>query len=185
MPKLIDYNELWTKLVVFFDAKPEERSNFVEKLHSEITSGFDTITKISMEEIEKKIQDAELFSQIQELVEAQLAFSVMTGYVAYLFVKDVDPEKEKFKDREKTGKIGEEWTKSQTKNQTKEYLKDIDFVVSMLLEKSTGGRINQILLNHPESKDTPYIDMALIETFLNWSAHQGFVLGLIEHDLNN
>jgi hypothetical protein len=53
----------------------------------------------------------------------------------------------------------------------------------MFLEKIKQDEINKMLIEFEDMQHASFKDVMVIDNFLNWSAHQGFILGFIEKDL--
>jgi len=181
MQNLLNYNDLWIRLSAFFNLPVEERKILLNHLHKEVCFGFDVVTRIALEEIGKNILNKELYSKARDIIEEQLAYSTLSGYILYLYVNDIDPLEDNLTDNAKTSEIGSRYIEEHQKDNTKELLANIDFVITLLLEKATQGRVNQLLVNNTDFNTAMYKDVALIEKFLNWCGHQGYILAILEN----
>lgn len=179
-----DYKSLYVKWLAFFQLPEKERIDIVNQLHDEVKKGFDVITRLAIEELESEISDKGLYQKIKAFLEGQIAFSVYGGYLLFLIDNGIDPEKAKLKERVETSMLGTEWMMYyESSLMNKGLVMNIDPISSLFLEKGTQGRLNLLFLQFPELMKITCKEANALEKFLNWGAHQGYILGMLEEKI--
>lgn len=178
-----DYKSILVKWMVLFQLPEKDRKEMLDALHPEIKKGFDIITKLAIEELEKQSSQKDFFQMTKDMVETFIAFSVFSGYMLYLIENHIDPVKETLSTRESTKSLGTEWMMHYEVDQGNKLLSSIDPIISQMMQMSTGGWMNQLFFRFPQCMDSPYKSVTDIEKFINWSAHQGYLFGLLEQQL--
>ena len=178
-----DYRTIWIKWIALLHTDAKLRTEILRSLHIEVTNGLDVITRIAVEELENKVSEKDLFILTKDAIESSLAFSVWGGYMLFLIANNIDPEKENLIARGETNNLGNEWTKNYDKDQTKSLLAQIDPLLTLILEKETQERINTLFAAYPQLVEIRYKEIGYIDTFENWAAYQGFILGFLEQEL--
>jgi hypothetical protein len=179
-----DYKSILVKWLALNESDEEIRKKLLGFLHEEVKKGFDVLTRIAIQELERTIGDKVYLDKVKDTLEMLLAFSAYGGYMLYLVENNLDPEKLALNKKEETNKLGAEWVQNYDKDQCKSLLLTIDPIISMFMEKGKQGRMNHLFLLFPDSMKLPYKDMAQIDTFLNWIAHQGYIFGILENNLS-
>lgn len=182
---MTDYKSVWVKWIAFLNMDLKFRKNFLESLHVEVTRGFDVVAKIGIEEIEANFDDKKMLGEIKSDVERILSVSVWAGYSLFLIHKGIDPEEKNLVASKKTNKLGQVWMENYERDQNKSLLTKIDPFISILIEKQTDLQMNMLFLNFPKIQRGPYFQISNIATYANWAAHQGYIFGMIEAELNN
>lgn len=163
----------------------KSRREMLALLHTEVTKGFDVVTKIAVEEIESNIADKEKLETCMEAIEEYIAFSVYGGYMLFLITHSIDPQTMNLLAQESTNGLGSEWVKNYDIDMNKSLLEKIDPILSLIMEKETQEKMNRLLVEFKDLAELKYKDMNLIEAFINWSAHQGYILGMLENELSS
>ena len=180
-----DYKSVWIKWVAMMQLELKSRREMLALLHTEVTKGFDVITKIAAEEIEGNISDKENLKTFMDAVEEYIAFSVYGGYMFFLITHSIDPQAINLLAQESTNGLGGEWVRNYDADMNKSLLEKIDPILSLIMEKETQEKMNRILVEFRDLAELKYKDMNIIETFINWSAHQGYILGMLENELSS
>src|SRR3989338_198224 len=150
---MTDYKATLVKWMALFQLDEKSRKEILDSLHPEIKKGFDIITKLAIEELEKQTDNKEFFKKAAETIETLLAFSVFSGYMLYLIENHIDPVKENLSQRESTKSLGTEWMMHYEVDQGNKLLSSIDPIISQMLQMGTGGWMNQLFLQFPECMD--------------------------------
>lgn len=179
-----DYKSIWIKWLVFFEAEPDLRKQLLDSLHDEVKKGFDVITRISTEELEHHL-DAQIFGRIKTLFEMLVSYSVFGGYMLNLIYSGIDPKEKKLFSFKETSLLGSTWMEHYQKDQGKSLLLGIDPLISLFLDGAKQSRMNQLLLSYPDLQTVPHKQIGVIDNFLSWSSHQGYILALLEQKLIN
>lgn len=182
---MIDYKDVWVKWMTFLNMDLKFRKEFLESLNLEVMKGFDVVAQIATEEVEIDFSDKKTFNDIKLELGAIFSHSVWAGYALFLVFEGIDPEKENLIANTATGELGNIWMDSHEKDKGKSYISKIDPFLSMFIEKNTALLINQLFLQYPTIQKSPYSQVAGIEIFSNWAAHQGYIFGMIEKELNS
>lgn len=180
-----DYKSIWIKWVAMMQLDLKSRREMLALLHTEVTKGFDVVTKIAVEEIESNIADKEKLETCMEAIEEYIAFSVYGGYMLFLITHSIDPQTMNLLAQESTNGLGSEWVKNYDIDMNKSLLEKIDPILSLIMEKETQEKMNRLLVEFKDLAELKYKDMNLIEAFINWSAHQGYILGMLENELSS
>jgi len=180
-----DYSNILNKWSVFSAGGKELRKEVLDALHPEIKKSFNVITKISIQEIEGRIENKDFFGSVKQLMEGLLAFSIFGGYLLFLVENGIDPTEGGLIERNATMELGKIWVGEQKKDNMKEMLGKIDPIISMFLHKGKQSRMNQLFTGFPDSMNRIYKEIALLDKFIGWAGHQGYIVGQIEFDLNN
>ena len=175
-----DCKSIWERWYTLINTDSAKKT--LDLLHLEVHKGFDVITQISIEELQNKLKK-ELFDSIKEDLEMSLAICIWNGYALFLTDNNLDPVKDNFVARTETNELGNKWMENYTKDQSKELLMNIDPVLSMFLEKVMQNELNKLFYTKPEVADSPYKEVGHIENFYIWASHQGYILGLLENQL--
>jgi len=180
-----DYKSVWIKWAAMMQLDLKSRRELLALLHTEVTKGFDVITKIAAEEIEGNISDKDNLRTFMDAVEEYIAFSVYGGYMFFLITHSIDPQTMNLLAQESTNGLGSEWVKNYDADMNKSLLEKIDPILSLIMEKETQEKMNRLFVEFKDLAELKYKDMNLIEAFISWSAHQGFILGMLENDLSS
>jgi len=219
-----DYKDIWIKWLALLEMKTEFRIEILDSLHDETKAGFDSITKISTEQLTADLEneaprptkcdvvssplsaaelksaeaehsihprsinvpwcsakeDKDFWKEILSTIEALLSFSVWGGYMLFMIAKSIDPVKERLHEIKSSSDLGNKWIENYQKDQSKSLISEINPILSLFLEQGKQGRMNQLLLAHPEITKKSYKEIKQIEKFLYWAALQGYILGLLE-----
>lgn len=178
-----DYESIWTKWMELLSQDIKSRKQFLDYLHFETQKGFDVIVRIAIEELEQQILDKPLLEKIRADLEFSLSVCVFSGYILFLVSLEIDPKKENLVARSQTNELGNVWIQNYEKDQGKSLLLKIDPIFSLYLEKTKQSEMNKIMYAFPEIIKSSYEQIGKIETFINWAAHQGFILGILEQEL--
>ncbi len=181
----MDYNSIWIKWVAMMQLDLKSRREMLASLHTEVTKGFDVVTKIAVEEIEGNISNQANLKIYMEAIEEYIAFSVYGGYMLFLITHNIDPQVMNLLAQESTNKLGSKWVKNYEIDMNKSLLEKIDPMFSLIMEKGTQEKMNMLLVEFEDLADLKYKEMNIIETFINWAAHQGYILGILENELAN
>ena len=95
---------------------------------------------------------------------------------------NIDPQAINLLAQESTNGLGSEWVKNYDADMNKSLLEKIDPILSLIMEKETQEKMNRLLVEFRDLAELKYKDMNIIETFINWSAHQGYILGMLENE---
>ncbi len=177
-----DYKDFLNKWSALSAGGKELRKRLLDRLHEEVKKSFDVITRITIEEISTRIGNKQYLEKTRSILEGLSAFSIFGGYLLYLVENNIDPEKVDLVQRESSKGIGRIWVSEQKKDSMKKMLTEIDPIISMFILKAKEGRMNQLFASFPETMQESYKDIALIDKFLNWAGHQGFLVGKIENE---
>lgn len=180
---MTDYKSIWIKWIAFLTMDAIFKEKMLQSFHREVVKGFEVIAKIGTEELEAKLREIPLFSEIKEDINKYLIDSVWAGYALFLIHEGINPEEKNLKDYEKTNALGDMWMQHYLKDQNKSLLEKIDPVICMLIEKQTQMNMNGLFFAYPTIQKEAYFQVSQIETFLNWSSHQGFIFGMVENRL--
>jgi hypothetical protein len=179
-----DYFDVLNKWSTFSAGGKELRKEVLDSLHTEVKKSFDVITRISIQEIGGQVENKEYFEKVTQLLEGLLAFSIFGGYILFMIEKGMDPVGSDLASRESTQDLGRVWVEEQKKDGMKDMLSAVDPIVSMFLVKAKQTRMNQLFASFPETMEVSYKDVALIDKFLGWAGHQGYIVGQIEDNLS-
>ncbi len=178
-----DYELIWTQWMQQLGQDIKSRKEFLDSLHFETQKGFDVIVRIATEELEVQVLDKQLLGKIRQELEFSLSVCVLSGYILFLVASEIDPKKENLVARTQTNELGNTWIKNYEKDQGRSLLLKIDHILSFFLEKTKQNELNRIIYVFPDVIKLSYEQFGKIETFLNWTAHQGFILGILEQEL--
>lgn len=178
-----DYFDVLNKWSVFSAGGKELRKQVLDSLHTEVKKSFDVITRISIQEIGGQIQDKSYLERITQLLEGLLAFSIFGGYLLFMVEKGVDPVTAGLGNRTGTADLGKIWVEEQKRDGMKDMLSAIDPIISMFLVKAKQTRMNQLFASFPDTMEVSYKDVALVDKFLGWAGHQGYLIAQIEENL--
>ena len=181
---VIGYPSLISKWWALFELRTDERKKILETLHDEVKKGFDVITRISMEELSSEFTNKEVLSVLYNNIESIFSYSVWGGYMLNLIFNARDPEKEKFKEKKETIKLGSKWVEIYHQDRAMSLVNKIDPLITAIFNRGSQVRLNQLFAILPDLQTQPYRDVALIEQFINWSNYQGYILAELERLLN-
>jgi hypothetical protein len=182
---MIDYKTIWSQWTNFFEKDFDVVKPIINSFHIEVQNGFNVITSLSLEQLDKSLNANIEFKKAREDIESALLFSVIGGYLLFLISTSIDPFKNKLRLNEKTSRLGEAWMNEYKKDQTLSYILKIEPIVSLFLEKGNQSRINILLIQDPRLWNVEYKNIKKIEQFINWASYQGYILGLLEQSLVN
>jgi len=141
------------------------------------------VVRVAIEESEDQIKDSAFFNQIKDFYEASLSLCVLSGYALFLVESKIDPIDTNLVVNIETNELGNLWFKEYEKNEHKDLLLEIDPILSMFLEKIKQDEIDKMLTEYEDMAAASFKDVSVIDTFLNWSLHQGFILAMLEQKL--
>lgn len=180
-----DYKSTLVRWITLGQLSDKDRKEILDNLHPEIKKGFDIITKLAIEELEKQTDNKEFSNKAKDTIETLFAFSVFGGYMLFLIENHIDPAKETLSTRESTKSLGTEWMMHYEVDQGNKLLSSVDPIISQMMQTGTGGWMNQLFLRFPECMDYTYKTVSNVEKFINWSAHQGYLFGILEQQLKS
>ena len=180
-----DYTVIFTDWMKLLDKDVASRKKFIDSLHFETQKGFDVVVRIATEELHSQVSDTQLLEKISKELEFSLSVCVLSGYMLFLVDSGIDPLKDNLIARTETNELGNRWIADYEKDEGKSLLLKVDPILSMFLEKTQQGETNRLFVVHPEIIESSYKHIGKIQTFFNWAAHQGFIVGVLEQELFN
>ncbi|MEN9328586.1 MAG: hypothetical protein RI947_1394 [Candidatus Parcubacteria bacterium] len=179
-----DYSTLWEDWATAVESTGEEKQKLIESVHDEVKAGIDAIVKAAAEELSKRLEGGYMKDE-EQVTKEVLAVTVWSGYLLYLTDNNIDAVKLKLNEVKATEELGSTWMEQYDKDQNKSLLMEIDPVISMFLEKLKQSKISYLLSKFPELMSKSYKRVSDSETFINWAAHQGYILGMLESKLSH
>jgi hypothetical protein len=178
-----NYEDIWKRWLLFLTVDIKKRKEILDAIHIEVKQGFDVVIKIAVEESEQQIENKVLFGEIKNFYEASLSLCVFYGYSLFLVDNHIDPIKENLLINSETNELGNRWMEEHEKDQHRELILKIDPILSLFLEKIKQDELNKMLVEYEMLRSASYRDVNMLDTFLNWSSHQGFILAMLEFSL--
>ncbi len=183
----MDYKKFWDRWISLTLLSEEDRHALIEHLHEEVTSGITALAALANAQMGKLIADAE-YGKSEEYLKAVApvtALAALDGYFLALMERDINPDTENLATRTTTKGLGKRWSDGHSTDQNRSYIDRIDPVVVLMLERIYDLRVNQILSFHPEIVEEPYKLTEKLHQYIGWAVYQGYVLGVLEHELNH
>ncbi len=183
----LDYQKLWDRWTGLMMLPETDYKHLLTLLHEEMKAGIEFLGTIVGSEGEAILKDIS-FSKKKEYLKALVPLanvSALFGYLLFLMTKGVNPDEANLSRREETKGLGAAYMEQFQKDQNASYIRNISPLHSLFLEKVYELRVNQLVAAVPESVDLPYKVIEGIHQYLRWSAHQGFVLGMMEEQLGS
>jgi len=178
-----DYLSILIKWTALNESNILAQKELLNDLNIEITKGFDVITRITNEEVDS--QTGERFKNHANNMENVIAQLIFAGYKLFLIQGNIDPKEKNLIAETSTNVLGNVWMENFEKDQSKSLFEKIDPILSLMMEREVRNKLTAILQSDNTSDSTTYKVSFIIENLLVWAINQGYILGIIEHDLTN
>lgn len=182
----MDYKQLWDRWVALTLLSEEDRTDMVERLHEEVTSGVTALATLANAQVAKILADVK-YEKADEYLKAiapVTALAALDGYFLSLMEHGVNPQTAALSSVSATKGLGERWNRGHKKDQNKSYITAIDPILVLMLERIYDLRVNQTLSFHPEIVNLAYKITEKIHQYLGWAVYQGYVIGVMERELS-
>ena len=183
----MDYKQLWDRWVTLTLLSEEDRTEMVDHMHEEVTSGVTALATLANAQVANILTQA-TYDKADEYLKAIApvsALAALDGYFLSLMERGINPQKADLATRVTTKGVGERWNRGHKKDQNKSYITNIDPVIVLMLERIYDLRVNQTLSFHPEIVELPYKVTEKIHQYLGWVVYQGYVIGVMEDELSH
>lgn len=177
----MDYLELWNRWVALTTLPEKDRNTMMGKLSDDVTKAAQTLTVLTLAEMKNQLEKnryKELNTYL-EVVTPIATLGILDGYLLSLIVHGKNPMINDIGENITKDSISDRWITKYEKDKCKEYVDQIDPIVSLFLQKIQELRINQILTMHPEIIKQPYEITERLNQYLGWAIQQGYILSII------
>lgn len=177
----MDYLELWNRWVALTTLSEKDRSTMIGKLSGGVTEAVQTLTVLTVAEMKNQLEKSH-YKELDKYLETAapiVNLAVLDGYLLSLIVQGKNPMKTDIEKNMPQDNISDRWSVEYEKDECKEYLDQIDPIVSLFLQKIQELRVNQILVIYPEIVQQPYETTERLNQYIGWAIRQGYVLGLV------
>lgn len=175
-----DYSSIWLKWEALLASN--QNDTLLQKLNIEVRNGFDVIVRIADEELTSISENT--FEKYNGTINEFLAHLIFDGYTLFLIQNPTDPDEKNLIASIKTSELGNKWMESFESDKGIGYVEKIDPMLALLLENRKGVILNNIFSLHKELFQIEYKFIQLLELYFRWTIQQGFIVGIIENELN-
>lgn len=177
-----DYVDIWTRWIAFLQSDLTTRKEVLDSLHLEVRQGFSIISKVSLEEVQHNFSNEGFFHTLESDLDTALQYAIWCGYTLFLMSEGIDPVEDNLISKSQTNELGNMWMEHYEKDKTNSLLVEIDPILSLFLQNVSQSQFNQLFVG--KKIDISYEKASQLIAFLQWTAYQGYVFGMIEKKLN-